>query len=190
MTQTIPKPQLSAVDTLIASSSIKSPRQALALEIQHNLQYQHSWRDLRIHALSDIKPEASLDSETLQDNPSSPGESEDEIWLISGLPPRHSYIHPDLQAYLLRHKIAERELDVQREWVLPLSIGETFTLRQFARVFGRLPSRTETNVAVDFRWRDTKRVLLGMLAHNGMGGDGTIAYYIMQEGEVKPRQNG
>ncbi len=29
-----------------------------------------------------------------------------------------------------------------------------------------------------------------MRAHEGMGGDGTVVYYIMQEGEVKPRQNG
>ena len=48
-----------------------------------------------------------------------------------------------------------------------------------------------TNVASDvFEWKDSKRILLAMLAHNGMGGDGTVTYYIMQEGEVKPRQNG
>ena len=38
--------------------------------------------------------------------------------------------------------------------------------------------------------KDQKRVLLGMRAHDGVGGDGTVVYYIMQEGEVKPRQNG
>jgi tRNA-splicing endonuclease subunit Sen15, fungi type len=37
--------------------------------------------------------------------------------------------------------------------------------------------------------QDAKRVLLAMKAHQGMGGDGTIVYYIVQEGEVKPRQN-
>lgn len=41
-----------------------------------------------------------------------------------------------------------------------------------------------------FEWKDSKRVILGMLAHNGFGGDGTVTYYVMQEGEVKPRQNG
>jgi hypothetical protein len=29
-----------------------------------------------------------------------------------------------------------------------------------------------------------------MRAKTGGGGDGTVVYYIMQEGEVKPRQNG
>lgn len=37
--------------------------------------------------------------------------------------------------------------------------------------------------------RDAKRVLLAMKAHEGGGGDGTVVYYIVQEGEVKPRQN-
>ncbi len=37
--------------------------------------------------------------------------------------------------------------------------------------------------------QDAKRVLLAMKAHEGKGGDGTVVYYIVQEGEVKPRQN-
>ena len=37
--------------------------------------------------------------------------------------------------------------------------------------------------------QDAKRVLLAMKAPDGYGGDGTIVYYIMHEGEVKPRQN-
>jgi len=40
-----------------------------------------------------------------------------------------------------------------------------------------------------FKHQDAKRILLAILSHNGMGGDGTIVYYIMQEGDVKPRQN-
>ena len=36
---------------------------------------------------------------------------------------------------------------------------------------------------------DAKRVLLAMMSQNGMGGDGTIVYYITQEGAIKPRQN-
>lgn len=41
-----------------------------------------------------------------------------------------------------------------------------------------------------YEHKDQKRVLLGMRANEGSGGDGTVVYYIMQEGEVKPRQNG
>lgn len=34
----------------------------------------------------------------------------------------------------------------------------------------------------------SERLLLAMV-DRGMGGDGTVAYYVVQEGEVKPRQN-
>ncbi|KIW13139.1 hypothetical protein PV08_08326 [Exophiala spinifera] len=160
------------------------------------------------------------------------------ITLISGLPPRHSYVHPDLQNYLVKNKIEDSSLPVQREFVLPLSLNETWTLSRFCGVFDHLPDRDPVVVAADFNavppsshdgnarppqpqppqsgrsgtgtttangtvprttgrstttayeHRDQKRVLLGMRAKTGVGGDGTIVYYIMQEGEVKPRQNG
>ena len=95
-----------------------------------------------------------------------------------------------------------------------MSLGEKWTLKKFCAVFDALPAREALEVAVandddgggaagaagaacaagaagiDLDWKDAKRVLMGMLSTNGMGGDGTIVYYIMQEGEVKPRQNG
>lgn len=120
------------------------------------------------------------------------------------------YVHPDLQKRMLRDGIDETAVEGQREWVIPLSVGEKWTLKRFCHVFNGLPERepvrvrpsaSETTEAAagattnsesnsEFEWKDNKRVILGMLAHNGMGGDGTVAYYIVQEGEVKPRQNG
>lgn len=97
---------------------------------------------------------------------------------------------------------------MQREWVLPASTGEKWTLKRFAWVFDGLSERDpvkvpaknagdsdDTNLSAtvtgdQFEWKDVKRVVLAMLANNGMGGDGTVTYYIMQEGEVKPRQHG
>ena len=67
-------------------------------------------------------------------------------------------------------------------------------MKQFCWTFDGLSERDVINVSAtdgeNLRWKDSKRVLLAMLAHNGMGGDGTVTYYIMQEGDVKPRQNG
>lgn len=155
--------------------------------------------------------------------------SSDVIRLISGLPPRHSYIHPDLQLHLLKHSIPETSLPVQREFVLPLSTAEKWTLSRFCAVFDALSERerivvgagagagagvtitpstaatagggtrangsanrpaTVTRPRAPYEHKDQKRVLLGMRAREGGGGDGTVVYYIMQEGEVKPRQNG
>jgi tRNA-splicing endonuclease subunit Sen15 len=159
--------------------------------------------------------------------------SSNVIRLISGLPPRHSYIHPDLQLHLLKHSIPETSLPVQREFVLPLSTAEKWTLSRFCAAFDALSERerivvaaaaatggvaavaphlagatpggggtrvngnanrsatsTATRARAPYEHKDQKRVLLGMRAREGGGGDGTVVYYIMQEGEVKPRQNG
>ena len=74
-----------------------------------------------------------------------------------------------------------------------MSLGEKWSLKKFSRVFDALPPRSTLEAVGDvelMEWSDAKRVLMGMLSTNGMGGDGTVVYYIMQEGEVKPRQNG
>ncbi|OAP54222.1 hypothetical protein AYL99_11323 [Fonsecaea erecta] len=164
--------------------------------------------------------------------------------IISGLPPQHAYLHPDLQTYLIKHKIKDSEIPLQREFVLPLALGEKWSLARLCGVFDQLPERevirlshpsqtggdqrgkrgssnadeivngnstpldntategpsTKTSPRTDrtgreraetvYEHKDTKRVLFGMRARDGGGGDGTIVYYIMQEGEVKPRQNG
>jgi tRNA-splicing endonuclease subunit Sen15, fungi type len=117
--------------------------------------------------------------------------------MISGLPPAHSYIHPDLQTHLIKRNIPDADLPVQREFVLPLALGERWTLRRFSELFDALPQRDVMVVNAaggrrggGYEHHDQKRVLLGLRASEGSGGDGTVVYYIMQEGEVKPRQNG
>lgn len=271
-------PEPSAVSKLIDSSGFKTAAEATAIEILHNLRYQHDWTDLRLHIIhvhdrsrsgsglglrsidddddndddDDTAPSftmVNLEGDSYlsqhyqsQRNPTSTptsttttsyeprsSSSADTIQLISGLPPRHSYIHPDLQLHLLKHSIPETSLAVQREFVLPLSTAEKWTLRRFCAVFDALSEREKIVVNVDsvaaaaavaggsghsatrangsatpptgpanrartptppYEHKDQKRVVLGMRAREGRGGDGTIVYYIMQEGEVKPRQNG
>lgn len=190
----------SAVSTLLTSTTTKSPREALAIEVLHNLQHQHRWTDLKLFTVS--APPSKTSTPTTSPSRSrarskSPGSN--TVFLISGLPPRHSYIHPDLQKWLIKNDVSESDMDIQREWVLPMSLGEKWTLKQFCWVFDGLAEREavkvdsepgENDVVKSFEWKDSKRVILAMLAHNGFGGDGTVTYYIMQEGEVKPRQNG
>lgn len=207
MATTHPPP--SAITTLInTTATTKSPREFLALEVLHNLQHQHRWTDLKLYTIS--SPTTPTTSPTRSRRSRSP--SSETIFLISGLPPRTMYVHPDLQKELLRRDLDVEDLAVQREWVLPASTGEKWTLKRFAWVFDGLSERELVKVPPkeqpritgndgaattrqptsgdEFEWKDAKRVVLGMVAHNGMGGDGTVAYYIMQEGEVKPRQNG
>ncbi|KAF2640644.1 hypothetical protein P280DRAFT_323246 [Massarina eburnea CBS 473.64] len=159
---------------------------SLAIQIQHNLQYQHEWSDLQIHTRSSFTNE-------LLPRP-----------LLSGLPPQRLYIHPDEQIELLKDADRARKargeeeggtLDVkaapEREWILPARLSEKWTLRRLAEVFDAIavvPPQPESEDMEEDRaanpWRTTKRVILATADT-----DSTVVYYIVQDGMVKPRQN-
>lgn len=183
-------PPISATQEAIinSKSSVKdSPHPPylyhLTTQILHNLQYQHSWSSLTVHTHS------PLSSEPLP-RP-----------IISGLPPRRAYIHPDEQAAIIKaeHDTAKKlEQPPEREWVLPTHIQETWTLARFAEVFNALsvvpPGESEQEVLdaddekpVGHQWQGENRHKRLLLATQD--GDSTVTFYIMHEGIVKPRQN-
>lgn len=164
---------------------------ALALQIQHNLQYQHSWTALTLHTHSPL-------TGALLPRP-----------LLSGLPPQRLYVHPDEQIELLKEADRARKarkskfpggsgegdaaeaaeglevkVEPEREWVLPTRLCEKWTLRRLSSVFegiGVVPPEEKGNKN---RWRREKRVVLA-----SVDGDSTVVYYIVHDGVVKPRQN-
>ncbi|KAI5793266.1 tRNA-splicing endonuclease subunit Sen15, partial [Geopyxis carbonaria] len=78
----------------------------------------------------------------------------------------------------------------QREWVLPVGLGEKWSLRKGAEVFDALPEgfwgvEEGGGQAGEKKGRlRGKRIVMAIV-----GGDSTVVYYIMHEGIVKPRQN-
>lgn len=174
-----PAPRPSALEKLLdaeASLNIEYPDYLhhLTTQILHNLQYQHRWTDLQIHVKSPLT-----------------GNSLPRP-LISGLPPKRLYIHPDEQVELLKAEALQRqgnedakpsriEIPVE-EWVLPSHLKEKWTLRGFAEVFDCLESKSEKGEVKS--WHENKRVVLATVQD-----DSTIVYYIMHDGIVKPRQN-
>jgi tRNA-splicing endonuclease subunit Sen15 len=153
--------------------------QWLAGQLQHNLEYQHSWSDLQVHTHS------PLTNEPLQ-RP-----------LVSGLPPQRVYMHPDEQVELLKAADRQRKAEggglqvkaePEREWILPTRLNEKWTLRRLAEVFDAItmvpPAPQTASESPANPWRTTKRVLLGTV-----DSDSTIVYYIVHDGVVKPRQN-
>jgi tRNA-splicing endonuclease subunit Sen15 len=176
----------------------------LALQVRHNLEYEHQWTRLKIHIHSPVTNE-------VLPRP-----------LISGLPPKRLYIHPDEQVELLKAE-ADRKKNLRKddtngskssgdidasyaqpelEWVLPAHLREKWSLRKMAEVFDGIsnvpPDDTfskqlndnSANVPSNVlnppneKWRSTKRVVLATVSD-----DSTITYYIMHDGLVKPRQN-
>ncbi|KAG6364420.1 hypothetical protein INS49_006021 [Diaporthe citri] len=150
--------------------------EGLAKVVRNNLENQQDWKQVTSHA-----------------EPSQPRP------LLSGLPPRRMYIHPDEQIDIIKAEKALGESVPQEpdyEWVLPVHISEKPTMRAFAAVFDALDAlppatrlaEAEGDAAPDWRkWRGSwrgKRVLLATV-HD----DSTVVYYMMHDGIVKPRQN-
>ncbi|EOD52729.1 putative tRNA-splicing endonuclease subunit sen-15 protein [Neofusicoccum parvum] len=180
-------PALSALATHIQTALPRRPppapqtvaHHALALQVQHNLQHQHQWTSLQLHTHSPLPPHAPLPRP-----------------LVSGLPPRRLYVHPDEQIELLKEEARRKKKGEQpedpspeREWVLPSHLREKWSLRRMGEVFdaiGEVPPLPEDVRVEDKvnRWRTTKRVMLGILED-----DSTVVYYLVHDGLVKPRQN-
>ncbi len=172
---------INALKPTLQNSPHPAHLHALALSIAHNLQYHHDWTSLTVHTHS------SLANSTLP-RP-----------VISGLPPKRAYIHPDEQVEILKaeHKAGESiEQSPEREWVLPTHLQEKWSLAKFAEIFDALdtvppttegPEGEERVEIVGHQWQGKnrqKRLLLATL-HD----DSTVVYYIMHDGIVKPRQN-
>ena len=165
----------------------------LALQIAHNLHYQHLWTNVHIHTHS------TKDSSVPLPRP-----------IVSGLPPRRLYVHPDEQIELLQKQKDEGksgmpDLTREREWVLPSHLREKWSLRRFGEVFDRIDAvplkddgkvlfgelagdEAERNIDSEEKnqWRldKPKRLVLATLDD-----DSTVVYYIVHDGIVKPRQN-
>lgn len=161
--------------------------QSLALQIQHNLQYQHHWSDLHVHTHSPLTKEPLPRP------------------LVSGLPPQRLYVHPDEQVELLKEADRKRkankvggetgglqvDVEPEYEWILPTRLNEKWSLRRLAEVFDAITSVPPPSAAAtadqerpENPWRTTKRVLLGTV-----DSDSTVVYYFVHDGVVKPRQN-
>lgn len=198
-----PSLEPSALTKLVESASASgNPLAATTIQILHNLQHQHLWTSLQIHDIStsDI-PESST-----YDAPQT---------LISGIPPHRVYTHPDEQLYMLEKGIVEDDLRPERLFVIPTAQGQKWSLRRMGAAFDSLAAleNFETEEALlssesvdpekatkldeyyerkekarETKEWGTRRALLAM-TNRGMGGEGTVVYYVVQEGEVKPRQN-
>ena len=189
----------SALQKVLDASGAKTPNEALPLEIMHNLRYQHNWTNLEIlkpqtTPRKEDVPSLNLAAEQRSRSPSgtrkpTTASSTSSPTLLSGHPPKAIYIHPNYQAHLLLQEVAVESLQSEIEYVFPLTLGQSLTLRLLQSAFDSIPAREPIVGENGFKHQDAKRLLLAMRGRQGVGGDGTVNYYVVQEGEVKPRQN-
>lgn len=155
------------------------PLDGLTRLVLNNLENQQDWTNITTHR-----------------NDSSPPRPRP---LISGLPPRRMYVHPDEQIDTIKAERALGQRIVQEseyEWVLPIHLSEKMSLGAFAAVFDSLDALPPAARATEDLGRDCppwkawrgsrrrKRVLMAVV-HD----DSTVVYYMMHDGIVKPRQN-
>lgn len=154
--------------------------ETLAALVASNLIHQHGWTGITSHVLRDRDPGAR------------------PRLIISGLPRRKLYIHPDQQIEVLKADYASEPRDVQEpefEWVLPLHVTESVTMASFASWFdsisilppGAQLYKRQTRHSDTHGWSGParhKRFLIALL-HD----DSTVSYYLMHDGIIKPRQN-
>ncbi|KAI0118859.1 tRNA-splicing endonuclease subunit Sen15 [Nemania sp. FL0031] len=137
--------------------------QQLADRVLDNLKYQHDWTELQILTHAPTNPEPLMRP------------------MLTGLPPRRLYVHPDDQAAMVKSSaIADGKIfdTPEVEWVLPTHIAEKWTIKAFAAVFDSLPAQLSSHP------ERPKRIVLAIV-HD----DSTIVYYVLHDGIVKPRQN-
>ncbi|KAF6836064.1 tRNA-splicing endonuclease subunit [Colletotrichum plurivorum] len=140
-----------------------------------NLADQHDWTDVRIEDDGRPRPRP----------------------VITGLPPKRLYTHPDeqIEALELEQTTGKRpNQDPEFEWVLPVHLSEQWTLSSFATIFDSIDALPRnitpaqgpnTPSGRDWRGADRQKRLLLAVVHD----DSTVSYYVIHEGIVKPRQN-
>ncbi|KAH6661138.1 tRNA-splicing endonuclease subunit Sen15 [Truncatella angustata] len=133
----------------------------LVAVVRENLENQQDWTSLKIHT-------HSTKSKIPHPRP-----------LVSGLPPRRIYIHPDDQIEMIKNNtMAANAQTPEVEWVLSTSLNEHITLEFLSGVFDSMDR--PDNLPED----RSKRLLLAV-KHD----DSTVVYYFVHDGIVKPRQN-
>ncbi|KAB8343258.1 hypothetical protein FH972_022846 [Carpinus fangiana] len=163
-------PEASAVDKLIAGNvtstdwSAEHHLHALALQVKQNLERQHDWTSVQVYTHS-----------PLQENQELPRP------ILSGIPPRRVYIHPDEQIELIKAGIKDEDLPPQAEWVLPSHLREKWSLHRFGKVFDSIsaipPHQPDQAADENTKWRQTKRLLLATIED-----DSTVVYYVVHDG--------
>ncbi|KAI0127735.1 tRNA-splicing endonuclease subunit Sen15 [Xylariales sp. AK1849] len=133
----------------------------LVASVFENLENQHDWTSLQIHTHSPA-------NKTALPRP-----------LLSGLPPKRLYLHPDDQIEMIKNNTINTAGETPEvEWVLATNLHENITIEFLATLFDSMerPRNTAAGRA--------KRLMLAVV-HD----DSTVVYYFVHDGIVKPRQN-
>ncbi|KAL4953408.1 tRNA-splicing endonuclease subunit Sen15 [Aspergillus filifer] len=200
MTQQTPNlPAPSALSTLISSPS--DTTSSTTHQVLHNLQHQHLWTSLQIHELNTKIPISLISGIPPHRVYAHPDE---QLYMVErGLREEdveldRMFVIPTVQGQAWSLERMAGVFDTLPEpGEEEAGTATEETEEQTENGDGKADKEKAAKLAEYYDYRakarrtgewGLKRVLLAMI-DKGMGGEGTVTYYVVQEGTVKPRQN-
>ncbi|KAL6231149.1 hypothetical protein BDW75DRAFT_51218 [Aspergillus navahoensis] len=198
-------PDPSSLTTLISTTTDATPLAATTHQVLHNLQHQHLWTSLQIHEMatkfpipliSGIPPHRVYTHPDEQLYMVERGLREEDVELD------RMFVVPTVQGQSWSLEKMAAVFDAlpdpaQEEGETEAGIDAKAEGEEKASGDGDGAADKASKLAEYYEYRakarrtgewGSKRLLLAMI-DKGMGGEGTVVYYVVQEGTVKPRQN-
>lgn len=211
------RPNASAITEHITEKGYDSPHLATSAQVQHNLEHQHLWTSIMGYVIPGRADDSNTLSKDPRKPPKEPipllsgypphrvyTHPDEQLYMLENgireddLAPERMFVVPTTQGqpWTLRHmatvfdqlsefkqKVEEQDRSVNPTSVQPGAEGlDPEKAEKLAQYYDKKDQARLTE-----EW-GAQRFLLAMV-DKGMGGDGTVAYYVVHEGEVKPRQN-
>jgi tRNA-splicing endonuclease subunit Sen15 len=211
------RPTASALTEHIAENGHEAPHLAAAAQVQHNLQHQHLWTSIVGYTISGETENTNTSTKGPQQPPQTPiallsgypphrvyTHPDEQLYMLENgvreddLEPERMFVVPLVQgqSWTLRHmaavfdRLGEFEQKAEEH---DRSVDPTRTKREADETEPEMAEKLaryydkKKQARLTTEW-GSQRLLIAMV-DKGMGGDGTVAYYVLHEGEVKPRQN-
>lgn len=211
------QPEASAITERITEKGHESPHLATSAQVQHNLEHQHLWTSIIGDIIPGRSDDSNTLKKETRQSPQEPipllsgypphrvyTHPDEQLYMLENgirdedLKPERIFVVPTTQGqpWTLRHmgavfdRLPEFEQKAKEH---DRSVGPTSMQPEAANLNPEKAEKLAQYYDKKEKTRLTKewgaqRFLLAMV-DKGMGGDGTVAYYVVHEGEVKPRQN-
>ncbi|KAK2812552.1 hypothetical protein FQN50_001196 [Emmonsiellopsis sp. PD_5] len=206
-------PAPSSLTTLTSTPTTttpNTPQTSLTTQILHNLEHQHRWTALQTHPPHTLSP--------TQHNPLISGQPPQTIYThpdeqafmlehgisVDDVPTDREWVIPTAQGQSWSLAGLAGCFDALPDTTISNGAGnnddgaeEEEEMKERWRVAKEKEKKSKEEILVEYERRKRggkstewggKRALLAMV-NRGMGGDGTVVYYVVLEGCVKPRQN-
>ncbi|KAK2801173.1 hypothetical protein FQN51_005488 [Onygenales sp. PD_10] len=204
-------PAPSSLTTLTSTSttSPSTPQTSLTTQILHNLAHQHRWTALQTHPPHTLSPTqhtpliSGQPPQTIYTHPDEQAFMLEHGISVDDVPTDREWVIPTAQGQSWSLARLAGCFDALPDTTISKGAGNNEDeeepeedMKERWRVGKEKGEKSKEEILVEYERRKRggstewggKRALLAMV-NRGMGGDGTVVYYVVLEGSVKPRQN-